>query len=289
MLLGSAGVLGSAFTLVLVQWLNFPRQAELAGYLLGSAVLGLLATGLLFLVAVGAVNESGVPGMLDMNMSMVLAQSSVGHVTGLRLFGFASAICAWRCLRCYQSLYMDSQRADPSSNRAALALLGVALLLTAASFALSGHVSTLSPFARTTIVLHVLAACWWVGSLYPLLRLALEPDQQAVYHLMRCFGYGALFLVAVLIVSGVVLLTLLLQSLDELWTTAYGRALSLKFAAVSLLLMLAASNKLLLVPRLLTRNSIGALQTSIRLELVIALIILAVTAWLTTATGPVHA
>jgi copper resistance protein D len=287
-LLGTAGVLGGAFSLALTQWLNFSRQAEMTGYLPASAVLGLLATGLFFLVQVGAINESGVAGMLDIDMGMVLAQSSVGHVTGLRVLGFACVILAWLCLRHHQELVKTTPPVAKSSNKAALMLLSLALVLIAVSFALSGHVSTLPALARVAIVLHVVAACWWVGSLYPLLRLSRTPDQRAVHELMRCFGRSALFIVAVLVVSGIFLLTLLLQSLDELWTTAYGRTLLLKLATVSVLLILAATNKLLLVPRLLTRGSIKALQTSIRLELVTAAFILGVTAWLTTVVGPAH-
>lgn len=281
-LLAVAGVIGGSFCLGLAQGLGFARLSTLLRYLLASAVLGVLAAGWFFLVQVGAINQDGVVGMLDTQMAFILAQSSLGHATGLRLLGFLSVMLAW---------YLFRQHRETGTgglyNKGGFLALAAATVLLGVSFALTGHISTLAPLARTLVVLHVLAAFLWTGSLYPLLHLSTVADLPKVQRLMRCFGTSALLIVAVLLLSGIFLLTQVLHSFSDLFATDYGLTLLLKLAGASCLLALGAINKLLLVPRLTARNSASLLQASIKMEIVMALFILAVTTWLTTAVGPV--
>jgi putative copper export protein len=84
------------------------------------------------------------------------------------------------------------------------------------------------------------------------------------------------------------LLWLLLGGFAELWRSSYGRCIALKLAFVAGLLSLAAFNKLRLTPRLRAGDA-GAgrsLRTSIRLEMLLGVMVLAVTATLTTVAGP---
>ena len=85
---------------------------------------------------------------------------------------------------------------------------------------------------------------------------------------------------AVLVVTGVTLAVVQLDRIDALWTTRYGIVLSCKLTAVAALLALAAINRYALVPRFESVGSAAArpLVTSIAVELVIALAILAVVA-----------
>jgi putative copper resistance protein D len=126
----------------------------------------------------------------------------------------------------------------------------------------------------------------WIGALYPLLLLSRTPELLKVQKLMRSFGMLALGIVASLLLSGLYLATRVLQDQAELVNTAYGRSLLLKLSGVGVLLLLAAANKLVLVPKLLMAGSSTALQRSIRVEIAVAVYVLAVTSWLTTATGP---
>lgn len=281
-LLAIAGVVGGVFSIALVQLLDFPKQAKLLSYLLASAVLGLLASLLFFLVQVGAINQNGVAGMLDPTMASIMAQSSLGHVTGLRLLSFASLFPVWYFYLRHQHLASQWQ----SYTKTAYLLLVAIIALLVVSFALSGHLSTLSMLAQTAIVFHVLTVFLWVGSLYPLLQLSTVTDLPKVKKLLRCFGNAALFIVAVLLTSGIYMLTQLLPSFRAVVGTAYGLTMLLKLTGVSCLLALAALNKLLLVPRLTSHNSTRLLQTSICMEIIFALLILLVTTWLTTALSP---
>jgi copper resistance protein D len=90
------------------------------------------------------------------------------------------------------------------------------------------------------------------------------------------------------VIAGVVLLWVLIGNLSELWTSSYGCYIILKLGLVACLLALAALNKLRLTRRLLTGDSgaLRSLRISIRAEMVLAAMILIVTAALTTLTGP---
>ncbi|HEY0962286.1 MAG TPA: CopD family protein, partial [Pseudomonadales bacterium] len=142
--------------------------------------------------------------------------------------------------------------------------------------------------AQLALVLHVLAVCLWIGALYPLLQLSRSDDIARIQQLMRRFGEIALGIVAVLLVTGVFLATQLLDAPGELLGTPYGRVLLLKLFGVYALLMFAAMNKLLLVPRLVSAQSaaLRQLQKSIRAEWIVALLVLAVTSWMTSVVGP---
>lgn len=284
-LLGMAGVSGGGFSLWLAHRLGFARQPELLTYLLSGALAGLLATLLFFLLQVGAINRNGIAGMLDPTMIAIFAQSSLGSATFWRMAGFCAALPAWYLLQSYHNTSADQQY----FLKAGFAILSAAVACTAISFAISGHTSTLEPYARIVIVLHVLAVFLWTGSLYPLLKLGDEPDVARVQRLMHVFGTSAMLIVAVVIGAGVFLLTRLLHSFRELLTTPYGLALLCKLSGVCVLLALAALNKLLLVPRLVSSAAVARLQASIRMELGMAFVVLVATVYLTTATGPPRA
>lgn len=280
-LLGIAGVVGGSFSIYLAHSTGFGREPHLWRYLRFSAVLGLGATLVSFLAQVGAINQTGLTGMLDVDMALILAQTSHGYVTELRGLGFGAVLVAcllWQ-VSASSGSRMRARQADVFCLIAAIALLGL-------SFALTGHVSELSAVARAALILHVVAAFLWVGSLYPLLRLSTVANMSQVQSLMQLFGAAALLIVAVLLISGIFLLTRLVQPLNALVTTAYGLTLLMKLAGVSGLLALAGTNKLLLVPRLTVRASGAQLRASIRTEIIVAVCVLAATTWLTTSVGP---
>lgn len=269
-LLAMAGVTGGTFSFWLAARLQLAQDGKVLRYVFASAVLGLIAACLFFLVQIGALNQAGLAGMFDRTMIGILGQSSLGYAAALRVVGFACVAVA--------ALWMHG-RARKFALAAAIMTLGF-------SFSLTGHISTLSYAARIGIVLHVLTAFLWVGSLYPLLRLSVAEGLADVKRLMILFGNLAVYVVGMLLLSGVFLLAQSIGSFEELFTTAYGRAFLVKISGVVALLGLAAANKLLLVPGLTTINTARRLQLSIRTEVVVACFVLAVTAWLTTVIGP---
>ena len=274
-LLAVAGVVGGSFVTTLAHKLRFPVQPALRIYLQASAVLGLLATPLYFLLQVGAVNQNGVAGMFDPVIGSILLQSGLGQVMGLRMLGFV-LVLGW----------LLQAAAVHVRQRAELVAFASSALLLCASFVMTGHISTLNAGARGLLALHVLAVMLWIGALYPLLLFSRRPERVQVQKLMRIFGTLALGIVAGLLLSGLYLVAQVLQTPSELWSTPYGRTLLLKLTGVCALLLFAAVNKLVLVPKLLLADTRAALRRSIGMELGVALVVLAVTSWLTTVTGP---
>lgn len=277
-LLATAGAIGGAYALALARKLGFADErmlVQLGQYLQNCGLTGLVANMLWFLLQIGAVNRAGLSGMLDMGMGAILLKSGLGSVLLLRILGFTVLTTL--------TLRPVVARLPRAVEYACYVV--IALVLVSAVGA-TGHVSTLAPAARVMLSFHVLAVFLWIGALYPLLLLSRERDLPRVQQLMRKFGAQALWIVAILLVAGLYLATQLLQAPSELLTTPYGRVLLLKVFGAYGVLMFAAMNKLLLVPRLVDVGSATALQKSIRMEWIVALLVLLVTSWLTTITGP---
>lgn len=156
----------------------------------------------------------------------------------------------------------------------------------AASYAQVGH-SLGDPRAvlAAFLVLHLLAAAFWVGALAPLRRAARTPDGAVLLHR---FGIVAASGVAILAATGIALAWLLSGSLLALLGTAYGWGLLTKVAVVAVLLGLAALNKWRLVPALRAGQADAArlLRRSIAVEGAAVLFILLLTAAITTVTTP---
>jgi putative copper export protein len=126
-----------------------------------------------------------------------------------------------------------------------------------------------------------------VGSLYPLYVLCEREPADAVLPVLRRFGVWGWGITGSLLVTGVFLLTQLVEAPGDMFTTPYGQLLSAKLLLVLALLGLGALNKFHLVPAL---QSAGAqrLRKSIAAERALVLLILILTACLTTLTGPSH-
>ena len=156
----------------------------------------------------------------------------------------------------------------------------------AISFSQVGHALG-EPRAALTVllVLHLLAAAFWVGALIPLRRAALAP---AGADLLHYFGNLAAGGVATLILAGTSLAWLLSGYTTALFGTAYGLALLVKVAIVAVLLGFAAWNKVKLVPALRAEKpgAAHALRRSISMEMLAVVLILLATATITSVTTP---
>ncbi len=177
-----------------------------------------------------------------------------------------------------------------------------------ASFAWTGHGSMDSGIAgllhRGSDVVHLLAAGVWIGALIPLSiqllsstasssRLDVAVVERA---LVRFSGVGAA-VVSTLILSGIVNSWYLIGPARwrELFTTPYGRALIVKLALFTLMLILAAANRYRLVPALRASISasspalatLKALRRSVFAETALALLVVAVVAILGTLAPPI--
>jgi putative copper resistance protein D len=168
-----------------------------------------------------------------------------------------------------------------------LAVAGAVLVV--ASFVFSGH--TLGDrhlLLGLLVTLHLWGVAFWIGAFAPLYCIA-GTSGSIAGQVAHDFGRKAVWIVAILTVSGVITLWLLAGNPLTALSTPYGQLFVVKLTGFSALLGLAAWNKLRLTPGLL-QGAPGAsmkLRKSILLEATLVAGILITTAALTTVSAPV--
>lgn len=162
-------------------------------------------------------------------------------------------------------------------------------LLVVASFAMVGHsLREPRPALALLVVLHVATAAYWLGSFVPLHRAARSLPPATAGALAQSFGSNAVWAVGTLVTAGVLVVVLLAGGPLAAIASDWGRLLLAKLALVSVLLGLAAVNKLRLSPALAAgdASAAGALRRSIRREAWIVAGVLLATAVMTSTTSP---
>jgi copper transport protein len=158
-----------------------------------------------------------------------------------------------------------------------LAMIGVGF-----SLATSGHAATAPPkwLTPTLVFVHGVAIAYWVGALAPLVVMA-RRRHSSLPRVLRQFSTGAVPLVALLVLTGVVLAIIQLESFRALIDTWYGVILLVKLGLVVLLLALAALNRFFLTPAVvLDGENTQTLGGSVLLEfLLVVCIFIAVAGW----------
>jgi copper resistance protein D len=282
--LGAASIAGGS--LCAWQFSAGQRQTLSAnlGYMVFGALLGFQSVLLNFLIQVGLINDHGVAGMFDWDMASLLLGTTLGDVTFVRLAGFVLALIT-NCLM-LRKLNQLTQAPAQVFYRILISSNFLALLMLAFSFRVAGHISVLNLTAQIAVVLHILAFTVWIGCLLPLMLLTQSADMASLKHTMKRFADNAVVVLAVLVIAGVLMLLQLIASPNEMITSAYGLSLLVKFLLVAAMLGVAAINKLFLVPRIISQTDAGKLRTSIRYEMLLAALILMLTAYLSTVIGP---
>lgn len=254
-----------------------PQRLPFFGYAMVGVILGLMVASMSFLLQVGSFAESGLAGMWDRTYLEILWQSGVGVSYQLRLIGWFGLLILLFVLR------LNTKAAKPI----ALLYLLVSLII-AASFTWVGHTAEQAIWVRLALALHLFIAMWWVGFLYPLRQWCQVFPVNTLQLLMHEFGKQASVLVALLLLAGVGVAYTLEQSIENLFFSSHGNILLLKLGGVAAILGLAALHKLRLVPSLTNSQSALALRRSISIEMGIAMLILIITAVLSTLVGPSH-
>jgi putative copper resistance protein D len=129
----------------------------------------------------------------------------------------------------------------------------------------------------------------WIGAFYPLWKLCSTDDNIVIKNVMDTFGRLGIVIVILVLLSGMGMVWMLFDSPTELFSSDYGIAVTIKLCLVAIILLIAAWHKLVLVPKLTIANPLLAkqkLQKSIGLEALIAVLILATTAVLSSVLGP---
>jgi copper resistance protein D len=210
-------------------------------------------------------------GMLDSQLWQVLLQTGAVWVLGLRAAAMACLLVALG-------------RASPARMPAAVCVCAVL-----ASFLISGH--TVNAPARwllaPLLALHVLAAAFWLGALWPLRQLASRMEPALLAALLRDFSRLALRLVPLLGLAGIAMACVLLPGIAAL-ATPYGFLLCAKALLFSGLLGLAAFNRLRLTPVLAagSRGALRVLRRCLTIEYALVVLVLCLTAALTGAYSP---
>lgn len=286
-----AGLLALSGCLLNLAFYNDGRRQTMQGLLLYGligSVIGFHGVLFNYLIQVGMINGNGLIGMFDWAMLQLLLDTPQGESTLWRLFGFTLALL----VQAWGLQHFSRLRKPPTgqSQRAILVPLTLALILLAGSFQMSGHVSVLGRAGQLAIALHVIAFACWIGSLLPLYWLTRRLAATELQWIMIRFGDHARLILLVLTAAGLLMLWQLLESVGELVQTAYGLSLLLKFALVAGLMAVAAINRFTLVPHLGDGDTVIAdkLAASIRLEMLLAVLILLVTAYLSTLVGPMQ-
>lgn len=236
-----------------------------------------------FFASTGAMAEDGINGILDPFMLELMWDSAVGDTGLWRMIGMGSIFL-------FLLILTKTTRAHANHSIWDLLYMG-ALCVLALSFTLTGHVSELGLFERGLIAAHVFVMAWWFGALLPLKASCEEFNPQQLHYLMQRFGQQAGFMVSLLFLAGGILAFKLVGSVSALLASSYGQVLLLKLTIVTTILGLAAYHKYRLVPSLLSENKEGELaksmlSKSIAIEMGIALLILLITACLTSLVGP---
>lgn len=243
------------------------------------AVLGLIAVNINYFAQIGAFAENGLMGMFDAQMHAFLWPTQVGQTVLWRLIGFGLMLVASGLLL-HKNRYLKKFSA---------VLAIISSLLIAVTFTFIGHSTELGLLDQGLILIHVLMIGSWIGAFYPLWKLCSTDDNIVIKNVMDTFGRLGIVIVILVLLSGMGMVWMLFDSPTELFSSDYGIAVTIKLCLVAIILLIAAWHKLVLVPKLTIANPSLAkqkLQKSIGLEAVIAVLILATTAVLSSVLGP---
>lgn len=182
-----------------------------------------------------------------------------------------------------------AHRQKPGTRRGAWGSAAAAVLLTTVATSLSGHAvaGDLAFIAVPVDLVHLIAGSAWLGTLGVIVTVAIPaafktPDSvrpgERVAGLINIFSPLALTCGATAVATGILSSVLQLKRADALWTTPYGIALVIKLLFVMLLFAAGAWNWRRMKPRLTGDNAVVPLQSVASLELLLATVVLGITA-----------
>ncbi|ATP21800.1 MULTISPECIES: copper homeostasis membrane protein CopD [Sphingomonadaceae] len=283
-------VLGALFGLLAFSIYGLPQAARgtalpLRLPVIALSVLGIALSAVAILLLVAAMSGVGVMAVDRATLTMILTQTSIGWAWTVRIFALLGILLLAVPTRCW----------TPLNSWCSTVLAAVAI----ASLAWTGHgAAGEGAFGTAQLVgdvVHLLAASAWVGALIAFLMLmstARDPETLAVTHgALTGFARAGTIIVGLLIASGLLNLYILVgpERMLALGTSDYGRLLLAKLGLFAVMLLLAAGHRWRLAPALGSdpgHPAVVRLRTSLWLEFLAALAILAAVAWLGTLAPP---
>lgn len=264
---------GTVFFFVLVRPPEYTEDLLRRIISMASAVA---VTTYILAVGVGGVDMAGVglTSLTDYSIWKLAAGTNLLDSAIAGIAGISILNAAWRI--------------PEGARRSAMLITGGAMALT--GLALTGHAGTAAPrwLMTPAVALHLLPAAFWVAATMPLAWITKSSPTDECTLVLNRFSSRAAIALAVLVVSGVCVTIVQVQSFSGLFSTDYGVILTLKFGLVVLLLSLAAINKYRFTPRIEKSEpgSILQLRRLIYLEVVLMVGILILTTLLTTVAPP---
>lgn len=176
-------------------------------------------------------------------------------------------------------------------------LLTIATAVVAVSFSLSGHATAVPEKMALAVpidTVHILGAGGWIGTLLLVVTVGLPAAMRGeaasrgrtIAVLINTFSPLALIFAGTAAVTGLVSAWMQLGAVNALWTTRYGQVLLIKLALVILVVGAGAYNSYRVRPALGDEAGGARIRRSAAVELMIAALVLAVTAVLVaTPTG----
>ena len=271
------GVIGVVAFRMLVLRKVSPKGGDLFSQLAvtNAATMGIIAgTGALVGAVLKLNRESA--DMPDVSLGAMLFDSAWGVSLLLQIAGSVAAII---------SFYY----AHKSPNKNAWFAAMLASLALGVSPALSSHASTTPQPAISVIadIIHVFAGSAWLGNLAVIMIVGISaalktPDSirpgSRVASMINAFSPIALTCGGLIVFTGVIASVYHLKPFNTLWTTPYGAALLFKLFFVALLFAAGAWNWRRMKPRLTGDDAISPMRSSATLELLLAAVVLGITA-----------
>lgn len=237
----------------------------------GTAIAGIVLVALAVTRRAAFLGGGTVTAAVDPALLTLVMESPFGAAAVVRASGLLAA----------SALILGRWQGD------AVAWTGSAAIIV--SFVLSGHVLGEPRWALATLVIvHTAAVAYWLGALPGLWLVTRVAATGQASGIVESFGKRAQWVVAALVVAGSGLLILLAGSAGALVRSAWGLAIGAKLVVVAGLIALAAYNKLRLTPALRAGDAtaLRTLRRTIAAEFGLAVVILMLTATLTTTSPP---
>jgi copper transport protein len=304
-------LLAGGFTFLLLVWLPALRrlpggdrwgdaalafQARATKLLVAAAFVGLTVTVLGIVLQVATATGGSFWSALDSGLIHDVLSTRFGEVWKLRLTAFGALAALLLLLPPATGRRWTGGNAAGAARAIWLAAFAAASAYLVVSPALGGHAGAAddSTLLVPLDVVHVAAMSAWVGGVALLLLVVpaatrrLEPADRTrlLASLVTRFSAVALTAVAALLATGIAQSVLHLDALSDLVDTAFGRAILIKAALLLALIALGAYNRRRSQPQL-TRlaaggeapgSAGGALRRTLRAEVVLMGVVLAVTA-----------
>lgn len=238
-------------------------------------LLGLIAVSINFFLQVGSFAEAGISGIWDADSIGILWDSWVGKSFRFQLFGWSVILLM---------IILIGSKLNYSHQFAGLGVIGIVIIT--ASFTFTPHTIETPFWVRLSLMLHIIGAMWWIGSLYLLRRACDALRAKQLQLLMIDYGKLAMLIAALLIASGAFVTFVLIGDFSNFLSTGHGNLLILKISTVAVILFITAAHKLHFVPNLKDKKSTQALKHSLTKEMWVGFLLLVITAIMSTVSVP---